>query len=292
MSTLVLAIASGCLLAFGVWAAAGALVPVRPRLADALDLLDGRLQPAEVNDAGGIDRLGGWLRARLRRPVPADTLRRLRMAGRSVNRHFAHKSIGALVGLLIPTMLGLVLAAATGSGLEVPAVAGLGLAAVGFVLPDLILRRTGPSTTEDATEALLTYFDLVTLERLANTSGSQALRSAAALSDVAVFAAIRDALERARLEQRAPYAELQRLGAELGLPALVDIADVMALDEAGAALSGTLRARVKELRDAHLTQAKIAAAAVSERMAFFMVIPSLVFGLFFLVPPLLRLVSG
>jgi hypothetical protein len=31
---------------------------------------------------------------------------------------------------------------------------------------------------------------------------------------------------------------------------------------------------------------------VSERMALFMVIPSLVFGLFFLVPPILRLVGG
>lgn len=292
MNGLLLAIAAGCLLAFGGWAAATAFVPVRPRLADALDLLDGRLQPADVEDSGGIDRLGGWLRAKLRRPLPAETLRRLRMAGRSVNRHFAHKLIGALVGLLTPTLLGLVLAVATGSGLEVPAIAGLGLGAVGFVLPDIALRRADTAVTEDATEALLTYFDLVTLERLANTSGSQALRSAAALSDVTVFAAIRDALERARLEQRAPYAELQRLGAELELPALGDIADVMALDEAGAALSGALRARVKELRDAHLTQAKIAAAGVSERMAFFMVVPSLVFGLFFLVPPLLRLISG
>ena len=103
---------------------------------------------------------------------------------------------------------------------------------------------------------------------------------------------IRDALERARLEQRAPYPELRRLGAELELPALVDIADVMALDDAGASLSGALRARVRELRDAHLTQARIAASAVSERMAFFMVIPSLVFGMFFLVPPVLRLVGG
>ena len=106
-----------------------------------------------------------------------------------------------------------------------------------------------------------------------------------------VFAAIRDALERARLEQRPPYSELQRLGIELELPALVDIADIMALDESGAALSDALRARVKELRNAHLTQAVMSASAVSERMAFGMVIPSLVFGLFFLVPPILRLLG-
>jgi hypothetical protein len=292
MNALLLAIGTGAAIAFGLWALAGTLLPVRPRLADALDLLDGSLEVPTEPAGTGLDRLGGWLRTRLRRPVPAATLRRLRMAGRSIDRHFAHKALAALAGLALPGVVGLALAATIGSGPEVPAAVGLALGAAGFFLPDLLLRSADTDLAEDATEALLTYFDLVTLERLANASGSQSLRAAAAVSDVTVFAAIRDALERARLEQRVPYPELQRLGRELELPALVDIADVMALDEAGAALSGALRARVRELRDAHLTQAKIAAAAVSERMAFFMVIPSLVFGLFFLVPPVLRLLAG
>jgi hypothetical protein len=292
MNGLLLAIASGALAAFGIWAVAGLLLPVRPRLADALDLLDGRLAAPPEPSGTGLDQLGGWLRARLRRPVPAATLRRLRVAGRSVDRHYAHKAVTALAGLVLPSLAGAALALTVGSGFEVPAAAGLVLGLAGFFVPDLLLRGAEAERAEDATEALLTYFDLVTLERLANSSGSQALRAAAGVSDVTVFAAIRDALERARLEQRAPYPELQRLGRELELPALVDIADVMALDEAGAALSGALRARVRELRDAHLTQTKIAASAVSERMAFFMVIPSLVFGLFFLVPPILRLLGG
>jgi Flp pilus assembly protein TadB len=292
VNALLVAIGAGSAIAFGLWALAGTLLPVRPRLADALDLLDGSLDAPDEPAGAGLDRLGGWLRTRLRRPVPAATLRRLRMAGRSVDRHFAQKALTALAGLLLPGLVGVVLAVTIGAGAEVPAVVGLLLGVVGFLLPDVLLRGADTDRTEDATEALLTYFDLVTLERLANASGSQALRSAAAVSDVTVFVAIRDALERARLEQRVPYPELQRLGRDLALPALVDIADVMALDEAGAALSGALRARVRELRDAHLTQAKIAAAAVSERMAFFMVIPSLVFGLFFLVPPVLRLLDG
>lgn len=292
MNPLLIAVAAGALIGFGLWSVAGVLVPAQPRLADALDLLDGRLPPPPEPTQVGIDRIGGWLRARLRRPASVDTLRRLRMAGRSLDRHFAHKALTALTGLVAPSLLGLALALTIGAGFEIPAAAGLVLGLVGFFLPDVMLRRADTEVTEDATEALLTYFDLVTLERLANQSGSHALRAAASLSEVTVFAAIRDALERARLEQRAPYAELQRLGVELELPALVDIADVMALDEAGAALSGALRARVRELRDAHLTKAKIAASAVSERMAFFMVIPSLVFGLFFLVPPLLRLVGA
>jgi hypothetical protein len=292
MTTTLLAIATGVLLAFGVWALSGTLLPTRPRLADALDLLDGHGPDDEEAPTGATDRLGAWLRARLHRPVPAATSRRLRMAGRSVNRHYAHKAVAGLAGLVVPALVGAAVAVATGSGPEIPAVAGVVLGLIGFLVPDLLLGRADRDLTEDATEALLTYFDLVTLERLANSSGSQALRAAAAVSDVTVFATIRDALERSRLEQRTPYPELRRLGAELGLPALVDIADVMALDDAGASLSGALRARVRELRDAHLTQARIAASAVSERMALFMVIPSLVFGMFFLVPPVLRLVGG
>ena len=292
MNAQLLAILAGGLLGFGVWAVVGVLVPTAPRLGDALDLLDGRLAAAPVTSAGGIDRIGGWVRWRLRQPVTADTLRRLRLAGRSVDRYYAHKVLCALAGLLVPPLLGAGLVASGVTGFEVPAAIGLVAAFVGFFLPDIVLRRSEREVNADATEALLTYFDLVTLERLANSSGSQALRSAASVSDVTVFATIRDALERARLEQRAPYAELHRLGVELELPALVDAADVMSLDEAGAALSDALRARVRELRDAHLTQATIAAASVSERMARFMVIPSLVFGLFFLVPPILRLVGG
>ncbi len=292
MNAQVLAILTGGLLGFGVWAVVGVLVPAAPRLADALDLLDGRLAAAPAIPATGIDRLGSWVRWRLRQPVTADTLRRLRMAGRSVDRYYAHKVLCALGGLVVPPLLGTGLVLSGVTGFEVPAAIGLVAAFVGFFVPDIVLRRSEREVSADATEALLTYFDLVTLERLANSSGSQALRSAASVSDVTVFATIRDALERARLEQRAPYSELHRLGVELELPALVDAADVMSLDDAGAALSDALRARVRELRDAHLTQAKIAAASVSERMAVFMVIPSLVFGLFFLVPPILRLVGG
>lgn len=43
MSALLLATLTGVLLGFGAWALAGTLLPARPRLADALDLLDGVL---------------------------------------------------------------------------------------------------------------------------------------------------------------------------------------------------------------------------------------------------------
>lgn len=289
--TVAIAALVGCLLAGGGWALVLARTPTHPRLGDAFDLLDGR-RPEPGDAEAGLGRLGGWVRGRSGLVVGDDTSRRLRMVGTSVDRHIAHKTVAGFAGLVVPALAGGWLGWLTGSASLLPAGLAVVGGVVGFLMPDILLRRRDRAVTEDATEALLTFFDLVTLERLANRSGTQALRAAATVSDVAVFQAIADALERARLEQRAPYAELQRLGAELELPALVDVADVMRLDEAGAALSGALRARVKELRDAHLTRMKLHANEVSERMGILMVIPTLLFGLLFLVPPLLRLVGG
>ncbi len=284
-------LAGGCI-GLGLWALVGALaLPFRPRLADALDLLDGQLPAPEQTSGVGLDRLGSWVRIRLRRPVTEATSRRLRLIGRSVDRHYATKALWAVAGLTLPWVANLLVGAGT-RALIWPTAATVALGAAGFFVPDLLLRGRESASTADNTEALLTFFDLVTLERLANRSSSQALRSAALVSDVAVFASVRDALERARLEQRQPYPDLHRLADDLHLPALADLADVLALEDSGASLAESLRARVRELRDAHLTTAKIAASSLSERMTFFMVIPSMVFALFFLLPPILRLLAG
>ena len=280
----------GCLAAVGVWALVMVRVQPQPRLGDAFDLLDGR-RPEPVAAEPGVSRLGAWVRTRSGLVVSDDAQRRLRMVGTSIDRHIAHKALGALIGALVPALLGGWLSWLIGAFSPLPALFVFAGGALGFIWPDLRLRQRDQAVTADAAEALLTYVDLVTLERLANRSGTQALHAAVAVSDATVFRAIAEVLERTRLEQRAPYAELQRLGAELQLPALVDIADVMKLDEAGAALSGALRARVKELRDAHLTAMKVHATEVSERMGVLMVVPTLLFGLLFLVPPLLRLLG-
>lgn len=286
----------GALFALGVVLVATVFRPQHVRLGDALAVLSDITPATEPEDTalprGGLDRLGEWWVRSRQVVAPPDLERQLRLRGRSLTRHYALKLIGAAVGLLLPTLVGVALWLAVGEAPLMPLVFSAALTIVGFVVPDLLLRSAGAAATEDATEALLAFFDLVTLERLGNQSGTQALHAAAALSDVPVFADIRSALERARLQQRAPYSDLKELGRELDLPALRDLSDVMRLDESGASLSTALRARVKELRDGHLTAMKMAASDISERMTVWMVVPSLVFGLFFLVPPLLTLVGN
>lgn len=282
----------GMLLALGLTLVVVAFRPEHVRLDDALAALDGARTSARTEPtASDGERLGSWWLLRRPSGVSPATARALQLKGRPIARHYSIKLTWALAGFVAPLLVGLV-AALAGEGLELPLLLSPAGAAVGFILPDALLRGQARELTADATESLLTYFDLVTLERMANRSATQSLQAAAAVSDATIFAEIRTALERARLEQRMPYGELTAVGQSLELPALVDLADVMRLDESGAALAATLRARVKELRDAHLTELKMAAHQVSERMTVFMVLPSMIFGLVFLTPPILKLLAG
>ncbi|MGL5405968.1 MAG: type II secretion system F family protein [Propionibacteriaceae bacterium] len=216
----------------------------------------------------------------------------LLLRGKTATEHASDKVVLAIVGSLLPSVIGSASWLLLHCSLVIPSVLALIGAVLGFFLPDLQLRRKSRTVHADAREALFAFLDLVTLERLGNASASQALTAAATMSDAPLFVQIRDVLERARLEQRPAYSDLKRLGEELDLSELGDIADIMRLDEHGASLAGMLRARVKELRDAHLHREKVAAHAVNEQMTVWMVLPAIVFALIFLAPPILRMVSG
>jgi tight adherence protein C len=292
-----LVLISGMLLAAGLCCLVVALVRSTPRLEAALELVgaDG-VDRRPSSDVGPVrsrsERLGAFVYRMVPIPLSNAQRRALRLQDKSIAEFYADKAVMAIIGAVLPALAGASLAYLTGQLGPIPAVAAMVGALMGFFIPDVLLRRSTENVRTGAAEALLVYIDLVTLERLTNASATQALHNAAALSDVPLFVQIRTALERARLEQQSPYAELRALSDELKLPELADIADVMQLDETGAALSGTLRARVRELRDAHLTREQIRASAAAEGMTIYMTLPALIFGLIFLVAAMLRILAG
>jgi tight adherence protein C len=288
---------SGMLLAGGLSCLVIAFVGFTPRLEAALERIDAdNTESLTSRDVGPIsgqsERIGAFLYRVVPIPLSNGQRRALRLQDKSIAEFYTDKAVMAIVGALLPALAGAAFAYLTGHLSMIPTLAALVGGVIGFFVPDLLLRRKAANVRAGASEALLVYIDLVTLERLTNASATQALQSAAALSDVPLFAQIRTALERAQLEQQSPYAELRRLSDQLKLPELADIADVMQLDETGAALSGTLRARVRELRDAHLTREQIKASAAAEGMTIYMTLPALIFGLIFLVAAMLRILAG
>ena len=295
-TTLGLIVLCGAVVAAGGWLLLRGLVPAQPRLGDVLARLDdaplARAEaPASAEAESRSARLGGWLHRRGWLPLGEVQRRMLELQGKTIAEYGADKLIMAGLGLVTPVIVGALLGSMLGWAAPVPVAAGIVGAVVGWFVPDLLLRRGAAVARAGAGEALFTFFDLVVLERMANLSATQAVTTAAAVSDAPLFDRVRTALSRARLQQQAPWDELRRLANRLNLPELGDIADVMQLDESGAALTETLRARVRELRDAHLTVSRIAAHEVSERMTVYMVLPAMIFGLIFLTPPLMRLVG-
>lgn len=294
---LALAVLAAAVCAAGLWIALCGLLPRHVRLEDALGILAGDHPPTAsepgpilVLDASSrLERAGAWLYQHARLPLPSATLRTLVLQGRSVGDYFVNKLVLGLGGLLIPLMFSAALRPIMGSLGSIPAGVGLVLGIIGWLWPDIVMRRQQVQTSVDATEALNTFFDLVVLERLANLSATQSLEAAARLSDVPIFVRIRGALEQARLEQRPPWSDLHRLARELELPPIADMADVMRLDDQGAALAEVLSARVKELRDAHLSAERVRAHQISERMTLWMSVPVVLFALIFLIPPMLSI---
>ena len=288
---------SGMLMAAGLCCLVVAFARPTPRLAAALErIAAGDADPQTMRDSGPArsrsERVGGWLYRVVPIPLSDRQRRALRLQDKSIAEFYADKAVMAFIGAVLPALTAGAFAYLTGHLSTLPTISVVVGAVIGFFVPDLLLRRASSTVRTGAAEALLVYIDLVTLERLTNASATQALHNAAALSDVPLFVQIRTALERSRLEQQSPYAELRRLSERLGLPELADIADVMQLDETGAALSGTLRARVRELRDAHLTRQQIKASAAAEGMTIYMTLPALIFGLIFLVAAMLRILAS
>ena len=286
---------AGILLAAGLVCLVAGVVPAVPRLDAALERAgtDGPPSGGTGPDLGAVtkpsERLGALLYRLSPIPLSEGQRRALRLQDKPIAEFYADKAVMMVIGAVLP---GLAAFLWTLSGASVgtwPALLAVGGAVAGFFVPDLLLRRAADTARSGAVEALLVYIDLVTLERLANASATQALHSAAQLSEGPLFLQIRTALERARLEQQPPYDELRRIAGQLHLTELADLADVMQLDETGAALSGTLRARVRELRDAHLSSEQTKASAAAEGMTIYMTLPALIFSLIFLVAAMLKI---
>jgi Flp pilus assembly protein TadB len=291
---LTLAVLAGGTAGLGVTLIVRELLPAQPQLAAALDrLAPPRLTPTatvptvpdgdEPASTSGLERRVGLAVQRhldslpfLRVPTRELTLLRL-----PAHRWLGQKVLMGLLGLLFPALFTL-MAAAMGYALPVavPALGGLALGALLFLIPDVEVQRKAAAAREEFARAVGAYIDLTALERAAGAGATQALEQAATVGDSWVFVRLREELVRARLSGTPPWDGLHALATELGLPELSDLADIMRLSgEEGAAVADTLRARSRGLRVALLTKEQTRANEDSERM----VIPVALLGLIFLV---------
>jgi len=199
---------------------------------------------------------------------PESRVQALRLTDRTAGQHALDKLVGAAGGLFGMTMVGTGLTL-TGIGPPpvVVAVAAAAASVGGFFLPELTLRERAEGRRRAFRHALSSYLDLVNVILAGGGGIETSLHAAADAGDGWAFAAIRQALDRARLTNRSPWATFSDLGAELGIEELRELAASVELaGSQGARIRASLAAKADSLRGHQIAETEAAAEAATERM--------------------------
>ncbi len=255
-----------------------------------------RLDPGSARPgplAARVGRMLGGVAAALGLRLGA-TRGNLAVTGQPLERHLAEKAAMALFGLLLaPAATASLALVGVTLPLVVPLWAAVGLAVGGFVLPDLGLRADAANRRRQLRHALGSLLDL-TVVALAGGAGVEgALSDAASAGDGFGPEQFRRALATARLRREPPWVALGRLGEELGVAELVELAASVALaGTEGAKVRASLAAKAASLRVHQLADAETAAQASTERMSLPVVLLFAGFLLFIGYPAMARVMTG
>lgn len=205
----------------------------------------------------------------------------LRVVERSREQHQIEKLVGAVAGLALPPALTVVTRlGGVATPVALAAVASVALAIAGYLLPDALLKTHAAERRRAFRYALSSYLDLVTVILAAGTGVETALLDAASTGRGWAFRQLRSALERSRLTGESPWRVFGRLGEDLDLPELREVASSLDLAGThGARVRMSLEARARAMRSRDLAETEAEAESATERMS----IPSVVLVVAFIV---------
>jgi len=277
---MILALLCGATAGAGLWLVARGWYPPRPSLAQSLAYLRTVPEPDRVVT---VTAPPGGFAARFGRPVARALVhdassrlflgRRVRqdlaVVGRSPEVHVAEKCALAVFGLLlVPAATALAALGGLTIPLLVPLWGSLVFAVVGFFVPDLGIHAEAQARRRDFRHALGAFLDLVVIALAGGGGVETALSDASSIGNGWAFGQLRHALDTARLARQPPWQALGRLGADLGIPELTELAASVSLaGTEGAKVRASLGAKAASLRTHELAEAEAAAQAATERMS-------------------------
>jgi Flp pilus assembly protein TadB len=211
--------------------------------------------------------------------------------GRSLEGFLASTVLFAVGGLLFGPILATAAAAAGISlGLTVSFGFALLFALLGALIPLAAVRREAASRRQDFRHAVGAFLDLVSMNLAGGRGVPEALTAAAAIGGGWPFARLRDTLAFARLQGLTPWAALGRLGDEVGLNELRDLAAALALvADDGAKIRDSLAARAATLRRRELAEMEGRAGERSQSMLVAQMLIVLGYLLFLAYPAVSRI---
>ena len=274
-----------------------AIAPPRTDLAAAVGRWESQRQykPAATTVEAAADlraRLGEYLVRELRqRGISMSKIRTdLELVGKTLEEHLTRKVMLAVFGLVLPTVLNATLALA---GLHmpwsIPALFGLCLAAVFFVLPDLAVAQEASARRDDLRRALSCYLDLVSMSLAGGRGIPEALPTAAQIGQGWAFELIAETISRARYAGTTPWEAFADLGTRIDLPELRDLGGALTLVAVdGAKVRQSLTARAATQRRRQLAEAEGDAERGDQSIGIAQVVLAIGFLLFLSYPAVIN----
>lgn len=186
---------------------------------------------------------------------------------------------GAVVALAGSSSLGIHVPTST-----VPLVC-LAAALAGAAVPSLLLRRAAGAARRDLVRSLACWLELVALAQAGGMGIESALEAASSIAGETSFLRIRRALDRARHAGRSPWDGLGRLGVELGVNELEELAaSVQLAGTEGARIRSSLSAKSASLRRRQMSDAQGRANATTERLFLPAIVLMIGFVMFLIYP--------
>ncbi|MGW3960130.1 secretion system protein [Amycolatopsis sp. NPDC005003] len=282
----------------GLWMLLTWAIPPRPSLREHLSTADAEAAASlvDVAEAGWAVVVVRPLVPSLRRlGLPGEKVERdLRVLGRGADTHVAIKIVLGCAGFVAPLLLqGLLALADLPVSVEVPLAVGFLLAAAGFIGPDLEVRTKAARARADFRGALSAFLDLVWITLAGGAGVEVALLAAAKVGRGAAFTQLRRALDAAHLTRTTPWSTLRRLGEELDVTELAELAASISLaGTEGAKIRTSLAAKAKALRTHLVADAEADAQAATERMALPVTLLFLGFLGFIAYPAVTQVLNG
>ena len=227
---------------------------------------------------------------RLTERVAAD----LHLVGTSSAEHLVHCVLCALVGLAwAPAITALLAISGAPVPVTLPLWCSVALAPAGFLYPSLNLRSRAAARRRTFRHALSAFLDIVAVSLAGGRGVETSLYDAAEAGQGWPFTEIRRALMQARLLGEAPWDGLGRLGEELGVTELSELAASATLaGSEGARVRASLAAKAKAMRQRSLTDVEGAAQAANERMSLPVMLLMLGFVVLLGFPALMHVLQG
>jgi Flp pilus assembly protein TadB len=292
------AVVAGLMTGAGVWVA---ITGLRPR-PESLTVVLGRFEPRAALDTPTAGRLSwdnrvGAVALRHIAPLAAAVERAradLRVLGRRPEDYAGETAVYGLFGFMLGPWLGGVVWL-VGAPFPAPIAGAVSLVAcgTGALLPWLTLRDRARARRAGFLHALIAYCQVTAMSLAAGRGVEQALTTAASSGEGWAFTELRAALNSGYVRGETPWESLGRLGADLGIPDLAQMASTVAMaGEDGAAVRETISTKARTLGDRIGADAEQAAQRATAQMGLPAVALAAGFLVFLMYPAISALLSA